>query len=645
MARSPTRPNLKMDHSHENDRGIFALSKQPFRMLRFDPTSKHFADAASAEVMVYEREIVLDPKRQLACELRCPIDCPLSDLEPLYAALSNATGPIGELHLFADRLWPLTRANFVAHIASRRPANAAWLYALLESHAAIDTNAIYLNLKAARTAAHIPAPSWISLNEGLDELLNIHCSAAFVGYDVIESAVEPVLECARQILADGERHLVESLGSLLRSYRQFSDPLRKEATQQIAIACLALRQQPDDATVETLANAVQVWMSTTRPLLMWRAYQGRRELDFDTPVDELRALIANLSENEHYDVAIKITEIARDLFSAVPTTIDQLVEDAHLIEELSSHGNIRQLQDTIDELESEPGPLIAALEQDGFGQASSGPAKILWEAFLRAAGTANEQSTEAAWWLVREFAIRLSNRPEAAAAVLFFIAGMIEYGERASVAPQFLKALRDNLGFMQSFIASEPIETVNSGQTSRLRSVAAKLFQRRVQPSNSEDSFRKRNRRIGSAILAAFVIAACGAALYFDFDQVRLLWPKVFASAPTQPAMLTSIGEAMPAIGTGQHLAIDGVRYCHFQEERLRIIKQELQGPQDTRAYNLMIVDYNSRCSDYFFQDNDLKAVLAEVNSKRKFLESEARQIMSAWPGHAGSKDSAEGAR
>ena len=630
--RSGTRRYLNMDDSYENSRGFSALSKQPFRLLRFDPASKYFADAASAEILLHETELVLDPKRQLACELRCPLDCPPADLDALYAALSDVTAPNDELLLFADRLWPVTRANFVAYIASRRPADAAWLYALLKSHAAIDTNAVYTNLKVARTVAQIPAPSWISLNEGLDELLDIHCAAAFFGYAAIEDAVEPVQECTRQILAQGERHLVKALGCLLRPYRKFSEPLQREAAEQIASACLALQQQPDDtASIESLENAIQVWMATTLALLLWSAHQRHRELDFDTPADNLRELIANLSANERYDAAMKIAEISRDLFSAVPTTLDRLVEDAGLIQELTLHNNIAQLRATINELECDPGSLIAALEQDGFCQTSSEPAKTLWNVFLRATEATDQHAAETAWWLVRDFAIHLSNRPEAGAAVAHFIAGMIEYGERVSIAPQFLNALRNNLSFMQSFIATEPAEASVPGPTSRSRS-----FGRRTQQifKNFGNS-----RKIGFAAFAILVFLASGTALYFEFDRVRSFMPNVFPGGPSQLAMLTSNGETVPAVGTGQHLAIDGVRYCHFQEERLRTIKQELQGAQDARAYNLMIVDYNSRCSDYFFQDNDLKTVLAEVGSKKKLLEAEARQIMSAWPGHAEAKN------
>jgi len=611
----------------DSSRRMFDPSPQPFRILRVDPT-KHQIDPAlsptqqnrtsSADALSFEQEVLRDPTRRLSYELSCPIDCPASELEALYAALSDSAAPTDELLSFADRLWPLTRANFVAHIVSHRPATAALLYALLESHASIDANVIYAKLKAVRTAAGIPAPSWISFHQGLDDLLNIHTAAAFVGYHAIEDAVEPMLECTQQILADGERHLVEALGSLLGPYRRLIDTLQKDAAEQIATICAALQEQPDDASlIEPLANAIQIWMSTSGPLRMWSGHQGRHELDFDTPVDNLRSLIAGLAENRHYEVAVEIVEVTRDLFSAVPTTLDRLADDARLIEDLLLHTTIGQLQDIIDELAGDPGPLVAALERDGFAETSSEPAKALWEAFVRGAKAANEQSREAAWRSIQDFAIRLSNRPEAAAAVVRLLTGLIQYGEEGSAPPQFLKALRGNLDFMRSFIGSDAVETkVVVGQTPRTGS--------------------KRNRRIGLAalaFLALLVPAMCGYAVYLNLDHVRSIWPKLSWS---QPAMSNSSGETMPPVGTGQHLDLDGVRYCHFQQERLRIIKQQVQGPQDARAYNLLIVDYNSRCSDFFYQDNDLKVVLDEVNAKKKLLEADAKQIMSTWPGHAG---------
>jgi hypothetical protein len=636
-----------MELSRASKGRMFDLFAQPFRILRVDPTAtnKQIEDAfstaqqtrgVSADALAFARDALLDPPRRLSYELSYPLDCPASEIEVFYGALS-IDAPTEKLLQFADLLWPLARANFVADIASRRPADGALLYALLESHTSIDATEIYAKLKAARTTAEMPTPSSISINQGLDDLLDTHAAAAFGGYDTIRDAAGPMLECTKQALAHGERHHLEALGGILASYRKATDPVRMDTAEHIESACEALQQQPNDAPlIEELSNAVLLWTSLWRPILIWEAYLGRRELDFETPIEQLRALIANSVENKQYELAIKTVDLTRDLFSAAPITIDQLTEDARVIARLSLYAKIKPLQELIAEHEADPGHLIAALENNGFGPTSTKPAKKLWEAFLRAAEASNSTPlAELPWRLTRDFAIRLSNKPEAAAAVAGLITGLIQYGEAVSAAPAILSALRGNLRFMQSFMGTEPPnETTDIVQApSRTRSLISKFFGRRTLRSNLK-SIRlssKRNRRFGLAGLALVTSVVLGVSAYYvGLDQVRSFWSKTSfgAQAPT-----TLGAETMPPVGTGQHLALEGVRYCHFQEERLRIVKNEVQGPEDARAYNLLIVDYNSRCSDFFYKDDDLNVVVAEVSANKSLFEADAKRIMSTWPG------------
>ena len=101
------------------------------------------------------------------------------------------------------------------------------------------------------------------------------------------------------------------------------------------------------------------------------------------------------------------------------------------------------------------------------------------------------------------------------------------------------------------------------------------------------------------------------------------------------PAPVSSTpAEIEPPVGTGQHFSLANIRYCHFQEERLRIVKENVRSAEDTRAFNLLVVDYNSRCSDFFYQDSDVATVTAEIAASRARLADEARRMMATWPGH-----------
>ena len=94
---------------------------------------------------------------------------------------------------------------------------------------------------------------------------------------------------------------------------------------------------------------------------------------------------------------------------------------------------------------------------------------------------------------------------------------------------------------------------------------------------------------------------------------------------------IASDGEIVPPVGRGQHFTLGNVRYCHFQEERLKIMKPDVRGPEAMRAFNLLVVDYNSRCSDFLYKDSDVEEVDAELKARSPLLEADAKRIMSTW--------------
>ena len=637
-----------MDSSGANSQRRFDLFEQPFRVLRVDPWTpvedvNDAARLAEAEPDASDdaqraRNFLLDPTLRLSFELTFPLDCPGSEVEAFYACLGSDASTDG-LVQFSDRLWPLARANFLAHIASHRAATGKLLFELIRSHAAIDPTDIHVKVRTARTFAGIPEPSFLSINEGLTGLRKRHADAAFVGYDAVQDAAAPMLECTLHGLATDERHCNRALGRLLRSYRQASEPLRVGACHRIESTCAALLQEPGSLTaIQEIQEAAKAWASLSTPFLLWNADQPERKLTIDTPVACLRGLLKTLCANKHYEIAQDVMAATREIFAAVPTTLDQLAEDARLVTILSAHTNIKQLESALREADRDPGPLITALVSTGFGEASAEPAKRLWNGFVSATRSSTETASSP-WRLIHDFAIRFSNRPEAAAAVIALIEGLIRYGESAAAPPRTLRELRDNLHFMQSFVGHEP--ATDGAAASRFSATGtskpgafATAFSW-LRRSGSEPRF-SRMRHWRKPLLAGGLIAAiafCATVLYVGYGRFSLGSSEV--SAATNGLAAASLGaQTIPPVGTGQHLAIEGVRYCHFQQERLRSIKRLIKRPEDARAYNLLIVDYNSRCSDFFYRDEDLKLVEAEVEANKDLFEADARRILASWPGH-----------
>ena len=142
---------------------------------------------------------------------------------------------------------------------------------------------------------------------------------------------------------------------------------------------------------------------------------------------------------------------------------------------------------------------------------------------------------------------------------------------------------------------------------------------------------------IGVVVIALALFGLVGAlGLYLVLNDATIS-PIPPLTEPAQQGSVASDGERVPPVGKGQHFTLDNVRYCLFQEERLKIMKPDVQGPEAVRAFNLLVVDYNSRCSDFLYKDSDVEAVKAELRTNRTLLEADVKRIMSDWPGRGSS--------
>lgn len=147
------------------------------------------------------------------------------------------------------------------------------------------------------------------------------------------------------------------------------------------------------------------------------------------------------------------------------------------------------------------------------------------------------------------------------------------------------------------------------------------------QASSFSPTTEARPGLIRYGLLAAIIILAATSLL----GAAIMYWPA--KDSPSTAAQLPRMEpELLPPASRGQRYKREFVRYCLFQEERLRIVRQNVQGPDDTRAYNALVTDWNSRCADYFYQDEDLRAVKDEVPSLQTMFKADAERILSTWP-------------
>jgi hypothetical protein len=594
-----------------NETSRVDLFAHPFRKLRIDPTAtnKEIDEAvdlareqqlASNEELAHIRESLFNPLGRLSLELSYPVDGTAVDVHAIYATLSSDAST-GERLSFAERLPPLSRANFQAHIAAERPAECAVLRALVDSHACLDSIYAFEILKDSRKAGGNPAPSLANVAEGLQQLLTRHSEAAINSLVKGDSTVEPLVACTENVLDFGDRHQTDVLASLLAAYHQSTRRQRAERLQEIKSACQAIAARPELAAPDEFARTLTDWALLCRPLLL---FSGHRETlsDFELPVDDVLALGQDLATGPLGGVALELTELTQRVLSSSPTAIKRLDEGKRLIENQFVDREMKPLEDFIDGFDSNFDLLIRSLGMDGFSPASTGLAKGLWDLFVQAAKATDRVRSVEPWTLVRDLALHLNDNVEQPRAASALIAGLIRHAETVSATSSLLSSLRQDLRVVQP---------------ERL-------------PDNGHPKQIGRTGRFWSGRIA--LAAVCGAAaLFLGFEAADRLWLKT-ASTTSLPA---ANPEIEPPVGTGQHFSLGNVRYCQFQKERLRIMKSLVRPADDIRAFNLLAADYNSRCSDFFFRDSDVAVVKAELALNRQRLANEAEKIMSTWPGRS----------
>jgi hypothetical protein len=141
---------------------------------------------------------------------------------------------------------------------------------------------------------------------------------------------------------------------------------------------------------------------------------------------------------------------------------------------------------------------------------------------------------------------------------------------------------------------------------------------------------RKRKSR-KSALQAGGYLAGAAIILGAGVFAFRPWSPSAIGASPQAPtASAPTLGdeEIAPAVGTQQRLSLANLRYCRFQEERLRLVKPKAKTPGQIRAFNLLVVDYNSRCSDILFRHDDDAIVRIDIARNQQQLAAEAEQIL-----------------
>lgn len=648
----------------------FDLLRQPFSMLRVEPTatvaqiSEAFEDAA-ADALASEsdlfaaRQAIVSPRLRIAAELASLLDTSPGEAKAVYSAL-RSTASLNDLRRIADRLSPLSRANLLAHIAAHQPADADLLVALVDAHSSMNAATLQPAIERVRKAAGSVSPSLDAINSALHDLFARHSKAAFEGFPTIRNAAAPVHACTTRVLANPGPDRIEALDGVIRAYAQSVGPELSRYEERVTAACNSLRGQPANAdSVAVIAEAVHDWHVLGAPLMTLEAHKGRDDRRARELFAQVRSIAIDLAnDHQQYHLALSLTKVALEVFSALPRAADQLKEDLPLLEERDAAAGAEPLRRWIDGLGSDLVLLIEDLQAYGFGERSTRETKELFDLFLCSIeATQSTKAGEFPWILLRGLALRLNNHEDAPRAALALTTGLLHCAEGSSIPTEVLDLLReDRRSIERNLLEKEMLEHINANRVSDALADVSELLEDYKSPEE-RDFLHKiqaklESKRTARNVRWAFfgLLGAVGliAALADKSSPPPSTYPQPFRtyqppsaqgdypSAPAAtPSLVRSTAEVIPEVGSGREFSQGNLRYCLYQKERLQSAQKSITNNEVVEAFNKVAHDWNSRCATYRYLESDMAAIMMELPEKKPYLEEAGKKLVTGWLRHS----------
>jgi hypothetical protein len=213
----------------------------------------------------------------------------------------------------AYRFPPLTKANFLARSAARLGLSEKLLLALVDSHTALDALEIYQTLQKLRHQAGRPAPSLMTVRNGLDDLLRTHGNIIAARFDSPQALADLLSAVKHSIERTHERVPLNVFFSLLNAWRSPVDQAVARAHGKIRTISDALQRRPDDVSeIERLAGKcrARASLADALPLLEHAELHDGQNVVWE----HIGALLKFLIEGQHFQSAQKVVDVITEAF-------------------------------------------------------------------------------------------------------------------------------------------------------------------------------------------------------------------------------------------------------------------------------------------------------------------------------------------
>lgn len=650
-----------------------SLVDNPFNLLGVSVRSNRdeiFSAYEDALIAGHHEEAVLQKAQQVLLNPRARLDAELTwmpELAPASARAAMAELTRGEFSpVDADRLLDgttgLARANLAAALCRLFPGQFARVAALVNACGDITRAGAANTVISARSAAGFPPPDSALLDQAFIRLIDAHAKSAL---ECLAAAQHPGRAMTNIVrLKDrGSEKVALVVDSIVRLYDQWSAPHLRKLEEAIGLEIQALR---NDAILTAPAARIQTllleWDEYSQPAQLIAQSKGLDEPRSNDLIRKIRELCLWMANEKHvYGSTLAMSNAVLHSFSELPWVARQLPQDIETLESLAAEEAKRKrftpLYDALDNAIANIARFGDDVMRRGFGPRAQGLAKPLYEGAAAAAASMRQGEKLAEPWTdLRVLTLAMHNGHQLTKEAHAVVTALLDFDDAmpAEAATQYRqdeKALRIQLKMAELQAAGQRQDL--SASVSIADDILALSEDPEERKTISEIKSIAQARKAAGTRKAVFWFAVAAVVVaviaYSNMGhKSRSSYTPTASYTPTYTPESTYIptpstptysstptvaddAEALPVPKATTFLTRPELRFCLFQNERLDYLRSSIVSSDDYSNFNGLVDDWNKRCHNRQYWDNDEKVVQSALALARPRLKSEAEGLVRKW--------------
>lgn len=641
------------------ERVEFDLLRNPFVILRLPLTAPkeniaeafdealadgHFGD----EVLRDARRQLLAPKLRLAAAVELLSD---ANVEQRHAAISKLqdTTPLSDLIAFSKELPMASRASFLSDVARLRPSSGMLRgFALIL--AAVDRNQLKQSIGRIFEEASLPRPTDENIAEAFEASTARNIKRLFLAYRDAKTAAADMQRCLYDGMGSASSDQLAAYSMLVAGYLEYASAPMSELRYRIDEGIKRFRADTaDQAALEAIETSLLRWDELSQPAQLLAEQKGRDEPQARELFQHLRGFMIELANEKNAPAAaLRISKICTDIFAELPRAVAQLKDDLGALQSLVDQEGAKDLIQFVEKIRSNLDPIVADLN-GGFGPTAIGDAKRLYALFDQSVkATKGTGATEIPWGLVRILALDINNDLGEGAASEALIAGLMSHSGFAQAPEQLKAAIGTDRQILQTNAAQARLNrAIGKKDTAAAKRALVDLAalatdeseRKQIQQGIANLDAAKRGRMVRWIFWAIVIVGGIIAVASQDGGRSSSSYststyrPAVAPTVTIAPATAATQEEVKPLPYGNAVFSQGNVRYCQFESARITAINTMMMNESDRviSLFNQVVDDYNSRCSNYRYYENDLTVVQRELTVGRTQISADARTILQRW--------------